>query len=79
MRTTLTLDDDVEVLIRKAMRERGETFKVVVNAAIRDGLRHEVRPKRRDNIELPVFSGGRLLIGSVDNVAEVLPDEFEAK
>lgn len=61
------------------MQERGETFKGVVNAAIRDALRHEVRPRRRDKIELPVFSGGRLLIGSVDNVAEVPPDEFEAK
>lgn len=61
------------------MQERGETFKGVVNAAIRDGLRHELRPKRRDNIELPVFSGGRLLIGSVDNEAEVLHDRFDVK
>ena len=72
MRTTLTLDDDVAALIRKAMRKRGGTLKDVVNAAIRDGLRHELRPTRRDSVELPVFSGGRALIGSVDNVAELL-------
>ncbi len=39
MRTTVTLDPDVEALLRKTMRARGEPFKQVVNAAIRDGLR----------------------------------------
>lgn len=39
MRTTVTLDSDVEALLRKAMRERGEPFKQVLNAAIREGLR----------------------------------------
>jgi hypothetical protein len=38
MRTTVTLDPDVEALLRKAMRARGEPFKQVINAAIRDGL-----------------------------------------
>ena len=38
MRTTVTLDPDVEALLRKAVRERGEPFKHVLNAAIRDGL-----------------------------------------
>lgn len=39
MRTTVTLDPDVEALLRKTMRARGEPFKQVLNAAIRDGLR----------------------------------------
>lgn len=38
MRTTVTLDADVEASLRKVMRERGETFKQVLNAAIREGL-----------------------------------------
>ena len=38
MRTTITLDPDVEVLVRKAMRERGLSFKQAVNEAIRAGL-----------------------------------------
>ncbi|MGH8532725.1 MAG: antitoxin [Gammaproteobacteria bacterium] len=38
MRTTVTLDADVEALLRKAMRDRGESFKQVLNAAIREGL-----------------------------------------
>ena len=39
MRIVITLDPDVEALLRKTMRARGEPFKQVLNAAIRDGLR----------------------------------------
>jgi hypothetical protein len=38
MRTTVTLDPDVDALIQKAMRERGVSFKQAVNEAIRAGL-----------------------------------------
>lgn len=39
MRTTVTLDPDVEAMVRTAMRERGLTFKQAVNEAIRNGSR----------------------------------------
>ena len=35
MRTTVTLDADVEQIIRRRMRERGLTFKQALNEAIR--------------------------------------------
>jgi hypothetical protein len=38
MRTTITLDPDVEALVHKLMRERGIGFKQAVNAALRDAL-----------------------------------------
>lgn len=38
MRTTITLDPDTEQLVRRQMRERGQSFKDVVNEAIRAGL-----------------------------------------
>lgn len=38
MRTTVTLDPDTRLLIERAMRERGLTFKDAVNDAIRAGL-----------------------------------------
>lgn len=38
MRTTVTLDRDVERLLRKTMRERGISFKQALNEAIRSGL-----------------------------------------
>jgi len=48
MRTTVTLDPDVERLIRDAMRERAISFKEALNEAARNGLRGKdrKRPKR---------------------------------
>ncbi len=38
MRTTVTLEPDVEALIRRRMSERGLSFKDALNEAIRAGL-----------------------------------------
>jgi hypothetical protein len=38
MRTTVTLDPDTRLLVERAMRERGLSFKDAVNEAIRAGL-----------------------------------------
>jgi hypothetical protein len=38
MRTTITLDEDSRLLVERAMRERGLSFKDAVNDAIRAGL-----------------------------------------
>ncbi len=38
VRTTVTLDPDVQALVEKAMRERGISFKAALNQAIRSGL-----------------------------------------
>lgn len=38
MRTTLTLEDDVVALLREAQGHSGQSFKAIVNEAIRRGL-----------------------------------------
>jgi hypothetical protein len=38
VRTTVTLDPDTRLLVERAMRERGLSFKEAVNEAIRAGL-----------------------------------------
>ncbi len=38
MRTTVTIEPDVEKMLRHAIRERGVSFKLVLNEAIRAGL-----------------------------------------
>jgi hypothetical protein len=38
MRTTVTLDPDVAALVKRAMKERGLTFKQALNEAVRAGL-----------------------------------------
>lgn len=46
MRTTVTIDPDVERMLRRAVRERGQSFKTVLNSALRHGLSHKAKPKR---------------------------------
>lgn len=43
MRTTVTLEPDVESLVRKTMSERGISFKEAINAGLRDGLARQRR------------------------------------
>ena len=38
MRTTVTLDPDVEALVRRVMKERGVSFKEALNSAVRAGV-----------------------------------------
>lgn len=48
MRTTVTLDPDVERLLRTEMRSKGVSFKQALNDAIRAGRTPSpARPKRR--------------------------------
>jgi hypothetical protein len=48
MRTTVTLDPDVERVLQTAMRERGVPFKQALNDAVRAGLmRGSSHRKRR--------------------------------
>jgi hypothetical protein len=56
-RTTLTLDPDVDALVRKQMRERGVPYKVAVNDAIRAGLADVPRGRRRTR-RTPTFKMG---------------------
>jgi hypothetical protein len=73
MRTTLTIDEDVAVLLDRLQKERGATFKSLVNEALRRGLREiasppqPVSPFRTRSVDL-----GRCLIGSLDDISEVL-------
>ena len=57
MRTTVTLEPDVQTLIRRVMKERGISFKEALNSAVRAGLT-PATPKRRDFVQRS-FSLGR--------------------
>jgi hypothetical protein len=47
MRTTVTLDQDVEAKLRAAMRERGVSFKQALNDSVRAGLQTGPQPSKR--------------------------------
>lgn len=46
MRTTVTLDPDVEQLLRATMKERGVSFKQALNQSIRAGASKERKVRR---------------------------------
>jgi hypothetical protein len=46
MRTTITLDPDVEAAVKRLMRERGMSFKEALNSAVRAGLHPQREPFR---------------------------------
>ena len=50
MRTTITLDPDVEALLRSVMKQRGVSFKEALNSAVRAGLT-VARPRKRPFVQ----------------------------
>jgi hypothetical protein len=58
MRTTVTLDPDVAALLKKAMRERGISFKEALNNAVRDGLSTTMRLRHGEKYRTPTFRIG---------------------
>ena len=72
MRTTLTLDEDVAILLERARAERGASMKEVVNDALRRGLRSLDEPPRPEPYRTPAVRLGRPRIGSLDDVSEAL-------
>lgn len=55
MRTTITIEPDIDALLRKRMRERGLSWKQAVNEALREGLLHD---QERSRFETPTFDLG---------------------
>ena len=74
MRTTVTLDPDVEEMIRREMHRRRASFKEVVNDALRLALRE---PGRRRRVETPTFDLGapRVNLDRALALAGALEDE----
>jgi hypothetical protein len=73
LRTTLTLDDDVALLLERARKRRGASLKQIVNEALREGLARLEAPRHpRKRHATKAVSLGRCLLDNVDDVAEAL-------
>jgi hypothetical protein len=59
VRTTVTLDPDVEEILRRDMREKGLTFKQAINDAVRAGSAAGPPRRRRP---LPTYDLGEPLV-----------------
>ena len=73
MRTTLTLDDDVAVLLERVRKARQLGLKEAVNEALRQGLKEMTTPSQpRKVYQTRSVSLGRCLPGNLDDVFEAL-------
>ena len=72
MRTTLTLDEDVAALLKRIAAKHKGSFKQLVNQALRRGLTTIGAPPARAPFHTTGFDLGPSLVGSLDNVEEVL-------
>jgi hypothetical protein len=77
MRTTVTLDPDVERLIKDAMRERRISFKEALNEAARDGLRGKERKSAKKFVQKTYPMGAEQLFrwDKALSVADAIEDE----
>lgn len=73
MRTTLTIDEDVAIVLERVRKQRDISLKDVVNDALRRGLKDmSVRPKRRKIIRTEGLDLGRPILPNVDKIHDVL-------
>lgn len=73
MRTTLSLDDDVAALLERIQKATKKGLKETVNEGLRRGLKLMESPtKPGKSFRTRSVSLGRCLLGSIDDVAEVL-------
>jgi hypothetical protein len=77
MRTTVTLDLDVERLLRDAMRERGISFKQALNQAARDGLARARQPRAKRFVQKThsFGAGSEFNLDKALALADALADE----
>lgn len=62
MRTTVTLDPDVQALLKRAMREQDLSFKQALNDAVRTGLRKPAVSAKAARFVQRSFKLGRPLV-----------------
>jgi hypothetical protein len=74
MRTTVTLDPDVRLLIERAMQQRGLSFKDAVNEAIRSGLGRSRSPEPAFTTPRPLGPARVDLTGALRLAADLEDD-----
>ncbi len=73
MRTTLTIEPDVEQMLRKVRRDKQMRLKEVVNRALRAGLLDMQRPQvLKKPVQTRCVDLGRCWMSHLDSVGEAL-------
>jgi hypothetical protein len=71
VRTTLTIDDDIAVLVEQEQRRSGDSFKSTVNTLLRLGLMNSRQKAATKPFVVTPFPLG---IGNCDKISELLEE-----
>lgn len=71
MRTTLTLDDDIAIRIKKLQEQEDMTFKEAINKVLREGLQSYGRTAPLPKFEIQPFDSGRCFV-PLEKISEAL-------
>ena len=71
MRTTLTIDDDIAVLVEQEQRRTGDSFKGTINTLLRRGLMNSREKTASKPFVVTPFPLG---IGNCDKISELLEE-----
>lgn len=75
MRTTLSIDDDVAILLQRIQKEKETTFKELVNEALRQGLERMSQPAlQKKPFRTRPEALGKCYFPNLDNTWEVLAE-----
>jgi len=72
VRTTLTIDDDVEALLKQRLRLSGEPLKQAVNKYLRLGMEAEAKAPARKPFKIKPFRFGLPKEFEIDSTSELL-------
>jgi hypothetical protein len=75
MRTTITLDDDVAIMLRTIHEKEKKPFKQIVNEVLRLGIMEKqsgVEKEKSVNYETPILHAGPCLYPNLDSIADIL-------
>jgi len=78
MRTTLTIDPDVELLLRRKMRRTDRSLKAIVNEVLRIGQGNRSKPPRAARYRVDPHAFGFRPGVDVDRLIQLV-DELEAE
>lgn len=78
MRTTLTIEPDVQRLLERAMRSTGKSMKAVINDGLRLGLGIRSKPARASRFKVETHAFG-FKPGVDQDRLNQLADELEAE
>ena len=66
MRTTLQINDEIMVTVKRMAAESRKTLTEVIEALLLAGLNRRAEADRRDRVKLPVFRGGTGVAPGID-------------